>query len=57
MICKQCGNERHILNKKGICVFCSNPRKRGTETKTPVVDKKGGSIVEVKASKFVTQFK
>jgi len=32
-LCKKCG-ELRILNKKGICIFCSHQIVRGTEIKS-----------------------
>lgn len=57
MICKQCKEQRMILNKEQICIFCSHPRVRGTNAAHLAVPKKGGSIVEVKQGKFIKEYK
>lgn len=55
MICPLCRNERSILNKEGICVFCSHPKQHGTEIRKTHVEKTGGEIVKVIPSKFLIE--
>ena len=56
MICLQCGEERRILSKGGVCIFCLRPIKRGTEVKKSFVDKKGGGIVKVAALNSIKEY-